>query len=226
MASLNQIISEIAHSVKQADNVAAKESIKLSIIQAREKVIRQSCKSNNLIDRTLITKYIIKFNHNVDGNNICENNIIQIPQIIRLGNESPLISLRYTNFNNKLSEPIPFINNSSSKYYSHLPGFCSKLSYDYIENIGNDYNENMSSIILYDKEHSDISELHIECINRYPIELTFDEENYIHKFITNFDNQNYIPNDMILDIKKLVLEVFNPQVIRDTNEQNPTSLIK
>ena len=58
MASLNQIISEIAHSVKQADNVAAKESIKLSIMQAREKVIRQSCKSNNLIDRTLKLNFL------------------------------------------------------------------------------------------------------------------------------------------------------------------------
>lgn len=226
MASLNQIISEIAHSIKQADNVAAKESIKLSIIQAREKLIRQSCKSNNLIDRTLITKYIIKSNYNISDSYNCENNIIQIPQIIRLGNETPLISLQYKDSNNKLSEPIPFINNSSSKYYSHLPGFCSKLSYDYIENIGNEYNENIASIILYNKEHININELYVECINRYPNELEFDEESYSNKIITNLDNQNYIPNDMVLDVKKLVLEVFNPQVIRDTNEQNPTSLVK
>ena len=42
MASIAQLVSEIAHSIKQPNNKAVRENIKLLIIHTRKEVIRRS----------------------------------------------------------------------------------------------------------------------------------------------------------------------------------------
>ena len=53
MASINQLISEIAHSVQQADSVPVRRAIKLGIIHARNEAIRRSYGNHNYTDKVL-----------------------------------------------------------------------------------------------------------------------------------------------------------------------------
>ena len=62
MASINQLISEIAHSVKQADSIPVRRAIKLGIIHARNELIRHSYANHNYTDKVLQQRFkIIKF---------------------------------------------------------------------------------------------------------------------------------------------------------------------
>ena len=40
------------------------------------------------------------------------------------------------------------------------------------------------------------------------------------------DYENFIAEDMVGQLKKLILEVFNPGIVRDTNEPSPLNVIK
>ena len=50
MASLNQLVSEFAHSMKQPNNKALRENVKLLIIHTRNEVIRRSYENHGYID--------------------------------------------------------------------------------------------------------------------------------------------------------------------------------
>ena len=54
MSSINQIISEIAHSIKQANSIPVRRAIKLGIIHARNELIRRTYQNNNYTDRKLL----------------------------------------------------------------------------------------------------------------------------------------------------------------------------
>ena len=51
MASINQLISEIAHSVQQADSVPVRNAIRLGIIHARNRLIRNTYNSHGYFIR-------------------------------------------------------------------------------------------------------------------------------------------------------------------------------
>ena len=57
MASINQLVSEIAHSVQGADNIPTRRGIKLAIIHARNKLIRHSYETHGYIDRVIQQRY-------------------------------------------------------------------------------------------------------------------------------------------------------------------------
>ena len=57
MASINQLISEIAHSVKQADSIPVRRAIKLGIIHARNELIRHSYANHNYTDKVLQQRF-------------------------------------------------------------------------------------------------------------------------------------------------------------------------
>ena len=40
------------------------------------------------------------------------------------------------------------------------------------------------------------------------------------------DNEFFLPEDLVNAVKKLTLETFNPEVIRETNEIPPQNLVK
>ena len=53
MSSLNQLISEIAHSLQQPNNVPVRRAIRQGIIHARNELIRHSYSNHNYIDQVL-----------------------------------------------------------------------------------------------------------------------------------------------------------------------------
>ena len=53
MASIAQLVSEMAHSVRQPNNAALRENLKLLIIQTRNEVVRRNYENHGYIDKIL-----------------------------------------------------------------------------------------------------------------------------------------------------------------------------
>lgn len=67
MASLNQLVSELAHSVGQPNNNALRENIKLLIIHTRNEIIRRSFENHGYVDKILTQRYKVSLEGLMDG---------------------------------------------------------------------------------------------------------------------------------------------------------------
>lgn len=225
MSSLNQLVSEIAHSLRQQDSVPVRRAIKLSIIHARNELIRKSYESHKITDKVLQQRFRLSLIDVPDGDLAGSKDVVnttikrtanKIPRPVRLTNNLPFHSVRTAGVENPIE--IAFVKEASSKFYKHLPGICSMITYDYI----NEY------IYINALEHPDLTALGniiVESVFEYPhiIETeTFEGKLDIDSIDDN--DEFLLPEDMIGNIKKLVLETFNPQVIRDTNEIPSTNI--
>lgn len=219
MSSLNQLISEIAHSLRQQDSVPVRRAIKLSIIHARNELIRKSYESHKITDKVLQQRFRLSLIDVPDGdlagtkgivNTVIKRTTNKVPRPVRLTNNLPFHSVRTAGVENSIE--IAFVKEASSRFYKSLPGMCPIITYDYI----NEY------IYINTLEHPDLNTLGniiVESVFEYPhiIETeTFEGKLDIDSI--DDDDEFLLPEDMIGNIKKLVLETFNPQVIRDTNE--------
>ena len=89
---------------------------------------------------------------------------------------------------------------------------CPVITYDYI-------NEYIYINILNTPELSNLENIIIESVFEYPhIIETETRDGKVDIDAIDDDDEFLLPEDMIGNIKKLVLETFNAQVIRDTNE--------
>ena len=219
MSSLNQLISEIAHSVKQPDSVPVRRAIKLSIVHARNELIRRSFENHKVTDKVLQQRFKLSLIDVPDGdlngtkdviNTIIKRTANKVPRPTRLTNNLPFHSVRTAGVKNPIE--IAFVKETSSKFYKHLPGMCSVITYDYIN--GYIYINTINT-----PELSELGNIIVESVFEYPHLIeTETHEGVIDIDAINDDDEFLLPEDMIGDIKKLVLETFNAQVPRDTNE--------
>ena len=203
MSSLNQLISEIAHSVQQADSVPVRRAIREGIIHARNELIRHSYSNHNYTDKVLKQKYnVTLIKGNDDGILVSENDI---PKPVRFTNNLPFHSVRTLN----PIKPIVLcaISEGVRAYYGSLPGMKCAPSYDYYNN----------KLYVYGLDDT-IDKVCIESVFEYPSQVT---EGGI-----NDNDEFFLPEDLVNAVKKLVLETFNPQVVRDTNEIPTPNLLK
>lgn len=225
MASINQLISEITHSVQQADSIPVRRAIRLGIIHARNELIRQSYSNNHLLDKSLQQRFKCTLidcpDSDLEGTDKIRDIIKikrskqRVPRPTRLVNGLPFHSVRTLGIENPIE--IAFTKEAVSKYYSYLPGMQCLLTYDYI----NGY--------LYingtrNQEYSNLGSIIIEGVFEYPFEIT--EEHFDNSFTYSDDDEFLIPEDFVNSIKKLTLETFNPQIIRDTSEIPTPNLVK
>lgn len=226
MASINQLVSEIAHSLKQPDSVPVKRAIRLGIIHARNELIRKSYTNHNYTDKVLQQRFKLTLKDVPDGDlygtkdfkiNKIKRTTNKVPKPVRLTNGVPFHSVRTIGV--KYSIEIPFAKEASARYYDNLPGMCPCITYDYINeyiyiNIGKNNNlKNLGSIII---------ESVFELPHLIPIETNEEIKDIAN---VNFDDEFLLPEDMIGNVKKLVLESWNTNVIRNTNEINSINLI-
>ena len=203
MSSLNQLISEIAHSVQQADSVPVRRAIREGIIHARNELIRHSYSNHNYTDKVLKQKYnVTLIKGNDDGILVSENDI---PKPLRFTNNLPFHSVRTLN----PIKPIVLcaISEGVRAYYGSLPGMKCAPSYDYYNN----------KLYVYGLDNT-IDKVCIESVFEYPSQVA---EGGI-----NDNDEFFLPEDLVNSVKKLVLETFNPQVVRDTNERPTPNLLK
>lgn len=227
MSSINQLISEIAHSVQQADSVPVRRAIRLGIIHARNELIRKSYNNHNYTDKGLQQRVRLSLIDVNDGDQYVmkdldmtkiKRTLNKVPKPIRLTNNLPFHSVRTAGVINPIE--IPFIKEASAKYYNYLPGMCNITSYDYINdyiyiNINNEaFPKNINSII-------------VESVFEVPyLVKTEIQEGEVNIDDINDDDEFLLPEDLIGDVKKLVLETFNVQINRQTNEIPTPNLVK
>ncbi len=219
MSSIAQLVSEIAHSVKQPNSVPVRRAIKLSIIHARNNLIRKSFNNHNYSDKVLQQRFRVSLIDVPDGDIYGSEGIItntikrtanKVPRPVRLTNNLPFHSVRTVGVTNP--HEIAFVKEASAKFYNSLPGMCPVITYDYI-------NEYIYVNIQKDNVLNNLGAIVIESIFEYP--HIIETETVEGKLDVNAidDNDEFLlPEDMIDAIKQIVLETWNKEIIRNTNE--------
>lgn len=233
MASINQLVSEIAHSVQGADNIPTRRGIRLAIIHARNQLIRHSYEQHGYIDRVIQQRFRVTLIDVPDGDidiagagvdakiyketvGTIKRTLNKVPRPTRLTNNLPFSAVKTTGVKNNIT--IPFVREASSQFYNNLPGFCSNATYDYI----NDY---IYINILQDTSLKNINSIVIEAPFEKP-EVVEMESSTDGTYKINDDDEYFLPEDMIDNVKKLVLETFNMQVVRDDDKIPTPDLVK
>ena len=67
MASIAQLVSEMAHAVRQPNNKALRENLKLLIINTRNEIIRRSYENHNYVDKILTQRFRVSLTEVNDG---------------------------------------------------------------------------------------------------------------------------------------------------------------
>lgn len=224
MASINQLVSEIAHSIQQANSVPVRRAIRLAVIHNRNKLIRQSFEKHNYINKVVQQRFRITLIDVPDGDlpgsdtmflPIIKRSTQRVPRPVRLDNNLPFLSVRTVGVENPIE--VAFVKEPSSKFYSHLPGFCRNITYDYI-------NQYIYINCINDTQFQNLGSIIVESPFEYPFEIT--EEHIEDNYNYSDDDEFMISEDMIYDLKKLVLDEMNPQIVRQTNETPTPNMIK
>lgn len=227
MSSIAQLVSEIAHSVKQPNSIPVRRAIKLSIIHARNDLIRKSFGNHNYTDKVLQQRFKVSLIDVPDGDIYGSEGIItttikrttnKVPRPVRLTNNLPFHSVRTIGVSNP--HEIAFVKEAVAKYYNSLPGMCPVITYDYI-------NEYIYLNIKKDSVLNNLGAIVIESVFEYP-HIIETETIEGKKDIDNIDDNDefLLPEDMIDDIKKLVLESWHDNIIRTTNEVPAQSIVQ
>ena len=138
MATLSQLISEIAHAVGDPNNVPLKRNIRYAILHTRNELIRRSYETHNYLDKGLQQRFRLELInvpdgdlHNSIGLNLpaIKRTKSKVPRPVRLTNNLPFQSVRTVGQGNV---EIAFAKEASAKFYTHLVGLCNTPVYDYI----------------------------------------------------------------------------------------------
>jgi len=224
MASLNMLISELAHSVQQADSVPVRRALRLSIIHSRNEMIRRSHDSNKVTDKVLQQRFRLSLTDVPDGDvaitqglGLCKvkRTTVKVPRPVRLTNNLPFHSVR--TIGSVHNKEIPFVKEASSQFYKDLPGMSNLPDYDYI-------NEYIYIKIKNSKQVVSLKDIIVESVFEQP--QLIQTETIEGLASVDDDDEFLLPEDMINGIKKMVLETFNPNVVRQTNEIPTPNLVK
>lgn len=227
MATISQLVSEIAHSVNQADSIPVRRSIKLAIIHARNELIRKSYGNHNYTDKGLQQRVRLELVNVPDSDLYGTANLpiakikrtkYKVPKPVRLTNNLPFHSVRTAGFQHPVE--VAFVREASTRFYNSLPGFCPIVSYDYI-------NGYIYINIKDDNALKNLGHIIVESVFEYP--HIIEEETVDGKLdidSVSDEDEFLLPEDLIGAVKKLVLETFIPEIVKDTNEIHTDQIVK
>lgn len=216
MASIAQLVSEIAHAHKQVNNKAFRENVRLIIIQTRNEIIRRSYENHGYVDKGLVQRFKVTLKEVNDGELELEDvditkikrTVDKVPRPVRLTNNLPFDRVSTVGF--KTNKEIPFIKETTARFRSNLPGMCAMPCYDYVNGF----------IYLFpaDDKALEINNIIIESAFEHPNEIVVanNEEN---EYDVLFDDNEYLlSEDMIGQIKDIIYKRDLLSVPRETNE--------
>ena len=220
MASIAQLVSEIAHSVRQPNNKALRENIKLLIIQTRNEVIRRSYENRGYTDKFLTQRFKVTLTSVNDGEIVLpegyENTDIdqikrtlqKVPRPVRLTNNLPFDRVSSAGF--KTNREFPFIKETSARFRSAVPGLCGMPCYDYI----NEY------IYIFPAEGKsfDINAIVIESAFEHPNEVSLLNGTLAPEDMWLDENEYLLSEDMIGQIKEIIYSRDLLSTVRETDE--------
>ena len=217
MASIAQVVSDIAHSLKQPNNKALRANIRDIIIHTRNEIIRRSYENHGYVDKGLTQRYRVSLIDVNDGDiNLPEGvDVTQIkrteqnvPRPVRLTNNLPFDRVSTVGF--ATNKEIPFIKETTARFRAHVPGLCAMPAYDYIN--GYIY------VFPSDNRAINFNKIVIESAFEHPTPI--DVENGVaDEWDALLDNNEYLlSEDMIGQIKDIIYKRDLLQVNRETNE--------
>ena len=225
MASIAQLVSEFAHSLGQPNNQALRNNIKSLIIHTRAEVIRRSYENHNYIDKGLTQRYRVSLISVNDGDIELPDGVSvdkikrtkqKVQRPVRLTNNLPFDRVSTVGY--KTNREIPFIKETVARFRGSLPGMCGAISYDYI----NDY---IYINVINENALQDIDSIVIEAPFEKP-EIVEMETSTDGTYTIDDDYEYFLPEDMIDNVKKLVLATFNPNIVRDDDKIPTPNLVK
>lgn len=226
MASIAQLVSEIAHAHRQVNNKAFRENIKLLIIQTRNEIIRRSYENHGYVDRILVQRFNVTLTDVNDGELKFEDDELKwidesdiditkikrttqkVPRPVRLTNNLPFDRVSTIGF--KTNKEIPFIKETTARFRSNLPGMCGMTCYDYINGYiylfpANDKKIPYNNIVIESAfEHPNVIMIENGEVDRF--DVVMDENEYL------------LSEDMIGQLKEIIYKRDLTTVPRETNE--------
>lgn len=223
MSSLSQLVSELAHTVGEPNNIPLRRHIRQAIIHHRNELVRQSFNNHKYIDKQLWQRYRITLidvpEGDVIGANFGQNvrrSSSKILKPVRFTDNLPLKSVRTIG-----SSPIEIahVKQAGGRFYKSLPGMCAMPVYDLI---------NYYLYINYTNSRIDLSQLGsiiIEAPFEYPHLVP--EETSEGKIETPVDDNDefLLPEDMIPQLKELILKRGIIQIPHETNESPKDNIV-
>ena len=220
MASIAQLVSEIAHSVRQPNNAALRENLKLLIIQTRNEIIRRSYENHNYVDKILTQRFKVSLTEVNDGDiklpeeysdidiTKIKRTLQKVPRPIRLINNLPFDRVSSVGF--ETSREYPYIKETTARFRSYVPGLCGIPCYDYI----NEY------IYIFPPKSKDFSQnaIIIESAFERPNEISLLNGTLKDEDVWLDENEYLLSEDMIGQIKEIIYKRDLINTVRETDE--------
>ena len=220
MASIAMLVSEFAHSLKQPNNKALRENIKLLIIHTRNEVIRRSFENHGFVDKGLVQRFKVSLTDVYDGEielpegmedidvTLIKRSCQKVPTPVRLTNNLPFD--RVSSVGYRTSREFPFIKETSARFRSSVPGLCGMPCYDYIN--GYIY------IFPANNKAFELEKIIIESAFEHPTEIQIANNEVDNMDVLMEENEFLLSEDMIGQIKDIIYKRDLLSTVRETNE--------
>lgn len=220
MASIAQLVSELAHTLKDPNNYGLREHIKLVIAQTRNEVIRRSYENHGYVDKILTQRYKVSLTAVNDGEiglpegyddtdvQKIKRTLQKVPRPVRLTNNLPFDRVSSVGF--KSNREFPFIKETSARFRGAVPGLCAMPCYDYINGF--------IYIFPCDGKSFDINKIIIESAFEHPTQIELENGLITDDELFDESNEWLLSEDMIGQIKEIILKRGLLNNIHTTNE--------
>lgn len=220
MASIAMLVSEFAHSLKQPNNKALRENIKLLIVHTRNEVIRRSFENHGYVDKGLVQRFKVSLTDVYDGEielpegmedtdvTLIKRSCQKVPTPVRLTNNLPFD--RVSSVGYRSSREFPFIKETSARFRNSVPGLCGMPCYDYIN--GYIY------IFPADNRAFELEKIIIESAFEHPTEIQISNKEVDNMDVLMEENEFLLSEDMIGQIKDIIYKRDLLSTVRETNE--------
>ena len=220
MASIAQLVSEMAHAVRQPNNKALRENLRLLIIQTRNEIIRRSYENHGYVDKILTQRFKVSLTTVNDGDiqlpeeyddydiTKIKRTLQRVPRPVRLTNNLPFDRVSSAGF--KTNREFPYIKETSARFRSAVPGLCGMHCYDYI----NEY----IYIFPVDCKPFELDKIIIESAFEHPNEISLINSTETPDSIWLDENEYLLSEDMIGQIKEIIYKRDLIDNVRETDE--------
>ena len=220
MASIAQLVSEMAHAVRQPNNKALRENLRLLIIQTRNEIIRRSYENHGYVDKILTQRFKVSLTTVNDGDiqlpeeyddydiTKIKRTLQRVPRPVRLTNNLPFDKVSSAGF--KTNREFPYIKETSARFRSAVPGLCGMPCYDYI----NEY----IYIFPVDNKPFELDKIVIESAFEHPNEISLINNTETPDSIWLDENEYLLSEDMIGQIKEIIYKRDLIDTVRETDE--------
>lgn len=214
------LVSEFAHSLKQPNNKALRENIKLLIVHTRNELIRRSFENHGYVDKGLVQRFKVSLTDVYDGEielpegmedidvTLIKRSCQKVPTPVRLTNNLPFD--RVSSVGYRTSREFPFIKETSARFRSSVPGLCGMPCYDYIN--GYIY------IFPADNKPFELEKIIIESAFERPTEIQIANKEVDDMDVLMEENEFLLSEDMIGQIKDIIYKRDLLTTVRETNE--------